>query len=60
MTNAQMYAEKWFAILAYCKSDKVDAKEFRQMHDEYAKRWAKQSLEEQGSICNIIHEGLKS
>jgi hypothetical protein len=59
MSNVEFYVDKWFELLNYCQQITFDSKIFKQKHDEYAKRWAKQDLIEQGEICNIIYKRLQ-
>jgi hypothetical protein len=56
MNNIDYYVKMWFQLLTYCEdTSNFDAKIFKQKHDEYAKRWAKQTIEQQGKICEQIH-----
>lgn len=51
--------KEWFVILAYC-DDKAnfDAKFFKMKHDNWASRYKRMSLIEQGEVNHFIAERL--
>jgi hypothetical protein len=46
-------------LLKFCQQQNIDRKEFRRLHDIWAKQWARQSYEAQGFITEEINRRLR-
>ena len=51
-------AERYLSLLEYCRSAEFDRGIFKTRADEYAKRFARASGEEQGEASASIHAAL--
>ena len=49
--------DEWFHLLVYCQGQ-PDRKQFKLMHDAWAKRWARLPYDVQGYITEQIHRRL--
>ena len=50
---------QYINLLEYCKKTDKDQKEFKKLSEEYAKRWSRISIEDQGEICESISKYLR-
>lgn len=51
------FVQVFFDLIAYCNDDKLfNLHEFKRRHDEYSKKYAKLSQEDQGFIAEQINK----